>query len=408
VVQVVDLNHDAKDDLIVELPDGATEVRFMRPNGPGPVAARLDGVVMTSGDLDDDRRPELLLHRRDDTLCVVWMGDGHLGRISSTDIFLGGDFDSYTLVTIGDPDGDGRQELIEARLHRPGHEWNPTLDTIATYRWKGTGLQVVERSLIWNVIPDPYTRPRDLQAANMDGARGDEIVVLMGQDRATLRILKPTFRGFHWLIGDCRIGGEGPYGLCLADFDGDGDVDAACASNFEGYLGCVRVGWNDGSGKLNVDWSRRIGFSRTLGMAAQDFDGDGIVDLAILTPSYRYDEGLNWIAFLYGRRDGTSSSVSGIQFPRNSPTVPRRLAIQAIAPNPARGAFAIHWAGLTNEPASLELHDVTGRRVREFVIESGQDRKARVTDLEDLPAGLYWVRLRQGKQTVTKRVALIR
>jgi hypothetical protein len=290
------------------------------------------------------------------------------------------------------------------------HNWDPVLDTVATYRWTGRTLEVVERSLIWNVNPDPYDRAREIYSADMDGERGDEIVVLIGFDRASLRILKPTFRGFHWLIGDVRIGSENPQGLTLADFDGDGDVDASCVTNRDGTEGQFRIGWNDGSGTLNTEWGRRFGNSHARDMTAQDFNGDGITDLAILGANYWDEDPPAHVGFLYGRRGESSSKrvqrVDRMALPTRNGLAP---AIHAITPNPARGAFAIRWTRLANDPASIELDDVAGRRVREFVIDAGQQRgETRFDALDDLPAGLYWVRLRQGNQTVTKRVALIR
>jgi hypothetical protein len=410
IAHAIDLNNDAMDDLIVEQPDGTSDIRFMDPDGPGPVATRLDGVVIAIGDLDEDRMPELLLRRRDDTLCVVSARNGEFRYASATHIFLSQDFEAHALVTIGDPDGDGRRELIEGRFHRPGRDWDAVLDTVATYRWAGDSLQVVERSLIWNVNPDPYNRAREIYSADMDGERGDEIVVLIGFDQARLRILKPTFRGFHWLIGDCRIGYENPR-LALADFDGDGDVDAACVSNFDGSEGLLRIGWNDGSGTLNAEWVRRVGYSQMVDLAAQDFDGDGITDLAILAPNRWGEDPPAHVGFLYGRRgDSPSKRVRRIDrtaLPTRNAVAP---AIHAITPNPARGAFAIRWSVPASGPAAIDLLDVAGRRVRGAPVDSrgARDGEARFDGLERLPAGLYWVRLRQGRQTVTKRVALIR
>jgi hypothetical protein len=411
VAYAIDLNDDAMDDLIVKLSDGTSEIRLTSPDGPGPVAARLDGVVLATGDLDDDRKPEVVLRRRDNTLCIVSVDDGEFGHMSETPIFVSEDFEAQVFVTIGDPDGDGRRELIECRFHHVSHNWDPVLDAVATYRWTGRTLEVVERSLIWNVNPDPYDRAREIHSADMDGEWGDEIVVLIGFDRARLRILKPTFRGFHWLIGDVRIGSENPRGLTLADFDGDGDVDASCVTNRDGTEGQFRIGWNDGSGTLNTEWGRRFGNSHARDMTAQDFNGDGITDLAILGANYWNEDPPAQVGFLYGRRGESSSThvqrVDRAALPARNGVAP---VIYAISPNPARGEFTLRWSVPASGPATIDLLDVAGRRVRGAPVDSrgARDGEARFDGLEHLPAGLYWVRLRQGNQAVTKRVALIR
>jgi hypothetical protein len=178
----------------------------------------------------------------------------------------------------------------------------------------------------------------------------------------------------------------------------------------EAYMGIVQVRWNDGSGNLTGDWRRRLTESYSVDTAVGDFDGDGISDLAILAPLNSWPNEPR-IAFLFGRRDPVSSTVSTLENAdaRGAPDA-AALVIREIAPNPARGQFAIRWAGRSDEPATLELHDVAGRRVRstQLGVQQLGEHEARFESLGDLPAGLYWIRIRQGNAVATKRVALIR
>jgi uncharacterized membrane protein len=88
--------------------------------------------------------------------------------------------------------------------------------------------------------------------------------------------------------------------------------------------------------------------------------------------------------------------------------VPSRPAL-AIRPNPARG---IAWVGLRVEdpaPATLELVDVTGRVCRSrSVARPATPEHREGIDLGGLPAGAYWVRLRQGDRVATAPVRVLR
>ncbi len=80
-----------------------------------------------------------------------------------------------------------------------------------------------------------------------------------------------------------------------------------------------------------------------------------------------------------------------------------------VAPNPAFGAawaeFRIDGSG----PATLELLDVTGRIQQARVVPptSGADQRERL-ELTGLPAGAYWVRLRQGGRSALAPIRVVR
>jgi len=86
------------------------------------------------------------------------------------------------------------------------------------------------------------------------------------------------------------------------------------------------------------------------------------------------------------------------------------LAIDAVQPNPsANGRFAVQLTLPTSAPASLELIDVTGRRVAQQDLGSlgaGAHRVDLASGLR-VPAGLYLLRLAQGGAMVTTRAAVI-
>lgn len=85
------------------------------------------------------------------------------------------------------------------------------------------------------------------------------------------------------------------------------------------------------------------------------------------------------------------------------------FGIERIAPNPARGAPRVSLALEGDAPATLEVFDPQGRRVRALALAGGTRRA--VADLGGSPAlapGVYAVRLRQGARVATKRAVVIR
>jgi hypothetical protein len=90
--------------------------------------------------------------------------------------------------------------------------------------------------------------------------------------------------------------------------------------------------------------------------------------------------------------------------------VPARLvfALEGVRPNPSRGeALTVRFSLPTAAPARLELLDVAGRRIASHDVGMGQHTLGLGAG-QHLAPGLYLVRLTQGANTRTTRVAVIR
>jgi hypothetical protein len=86
------------------------------------------------------------------------------------------------------------------------------------------------------------------------------------------------------------------------------------------------------------------------------------------------------------------------------------LALEGPRPNPARGDFMVAFELPDARPAYLELLDVAGRRVLDEevgMLGSGQ-HVLRLRSASDLLPGTYWLRLRQGSETRTRTVIIVR
>jgi hypothetical protein len=90
------------------------------------------------------------------------------------------------------------------------------------------------------------------------------------------------------------------------------------------------------------------------------------------------------------------------------PGAPLAFALDPVRPNPSRGgALTVRFSLPTDVPARLELLDVAGRRIASHGVGVGHH----TLDLaagQRLAPGLYLVRLTQGANTRTTRVAVLR
>ncbi|MBL7781807.1 MAG: T9SS type A sorting domain-containing protein, partial [Saprospiraceae bacterium] len=79
----------------------------------------------------------------------------------------------------------------------------------------------------------------------------------------------------------------------------------------------------------------------------------------------------------------------------------------SVSPNPGAGLFNIR---LANAPDHLlgEISDMTGRSLRSLEFHPGQGAFHTQIDLQNLPQGVYVLRLTDGKQTGAVRLSVTR
>jgi hypothetical protein len=86
-----------------------------------------------------------------------------------------------------------------------------------------------------------------------------------------------------------------------------------------------------------------------------------------------------------------------------------RFTLEGLRPNPSSGALAVAFSLRNSEPASLEVVDLSGRRVAQrdvgslgagpHLVEFGETRTLR--------PGVYWLRLRQGNRVLQTRGSVV-
>ncbi len=120
--------------------------------------------------------------------------------------------------------------------------------------------------------------------------------------------------------------------------------------------------------------------------------------------------------------NGKPAPVSLLTTPDGAPPTRVSLAMDAqtgssatrLVSNPLRMGAEILWSGDENgTPITIDIYDVSGRRIRVF--ENGSERRAtaitwdgRTSDGERVPTGMYLLHIRQGESAWNRRVLVVR
>ena len=86
------------------------------------------------------------------------------------------------------------------------------------------------------------------------------------------------------------------------------------------------------------------------------------------------------------------------------------LALRGVVPNPSRNGFRVTFRLTNGSPATIELVDVTGRRVeaRDVGVLGVGEHEVDLARARRLSPGVYWVRLSQAGRSLSRRVAIVR
>ena len=121
--------------------------------------------------------------------------------------------------------------------------------------------------------------------------------------------------------------------------------------------------------------------------------------------------GYSYLAAVSSQRGETFGGESFVQVPSTTAVDPGRavdFALMGASPNPAVNQMSVSFVLTSEEPASLELLDVSGRRVLERPVGAlgAGAHSIDITTAGRIPAGLYFLRLKQAGRVASSRVAI--
>jgi hypothetical protein len=254
----------------------------VNPGGPRPgrqVLHTLKRPVHAAyGDLTGDGREDIVL-------CEY----GHqLGRLTMYEDLGDGDFQRHVLSAnpgalvahVADMNHDGRLDVVALfGQYREG---------VLIYYNEGGG-KFVESYVVQT--PPSYGSSH-MRLLDFDGDGHQDLLVTNGDNADYDPILKP-YHGIRLYVNDGRNGFEeaffyplnGAYKALAEDFDGDGDLDLAAISMFADYETQPEEGFvflrNEGKLRFTASTIPEVDSGRWLTMDAGDLDGDGDTDIVL-------------------------------------------------------------------------------------------------------------------------------
>ena len=270
-VAVGDFNSDGfLDIVVVNSADNTVSIFLGRPDGvfipSGTYPVGLNPSSVAIGDFNGDHHLDLAVTNRGNNTVSILHNRGDGTFVLSGTYAVG---DAPSSVAVADFDGDGKLDLVVANAG----------DNTVSILLNGS------HGTFQTPVPYPTgPGPASVFAADWNGDGKPDIAVANGA--APLNGFGPGLVSILLNNGDGTFANKidyetGPYPVSVvaADFNGDGKLDLALATNLDVY-GRVSVlnGNGDGTFQPNVDYEGGFGL---YSLVAADFNGDGKPDLAV-------------------------------------------------------------------------------------------------------------------------------
>jgi hypothetical protein len=299
VVATADFNGDGIPDLAISNSNsGQTSLTILLGNGDGTFRAAASPTVglypdsIVVADFNGDGIPDLALTSVDSNTVTILMGVGD-GTFTSTPNL--NTVSTPQSVATGDFNGDGIADLAVVNA-----------DSVLIFLGNGDGtFNAAPASLPTGMSPITVA----VGDFNGDGIADLAVVNSCGNSypcnnsNGTVMIFLGKGDGTFTQVAATPTVGSGPTGLVVADFNGDGILDLAVA-NYGAYVTnavTVLLGNGDGTFKTPAYYNAPGMNFRSLSVG--DFNGDGISDLAVV--GFWHDT----LDYLLGNGDGTFAAA---------------------------------------------------------------------------------------------------
>ena len=288
-VTIADVDADGRPDLVVSNPPS---ISVMLGNGDGTFRAGRDianlAGALAVADLDNDGRLDLAV-AHDWISVLLGNGDGTFGSRADFPAM------SATSLAVADLNDDGRPDLVAANSSADPEDVPPWTHSISVLLGNGDGTF------------GPYAgfgvgyRCGSLAIGELNGDGRPDVVVTNSYDRNTTgSVLFGNGDGTFGYQGDFATG-VGPFGVVIADLNGDGRQDFAVTNRGgdpDAVSNSVSVFLGDGRGNIRAAGEFNVR-ENPMAMGVADFDADGHPDLAVT------NLGSQSVSVLLGNGDGT-------------------------------------------------------------------------------------------------------